>query len=86
MKVHRPLAALLDVLAGAAELEEQQCDRYSNESGGLLGQVQRHCSIYPGDPDVAAYRGLAASDLEAGRAGGASVLAGFDVVRIAPAD
>lgn len=44
LKVHRPLAALLDVLAAPEGLEEQQCDRFSNETGGLLGEVQRHCS------------------------------------------
>lgn len=84
-KVHQPLAAKLDVLAAAPGLRVQHLDRYSVEDGGIESQVQRHCALYPLDPDVVA-RKIPISKLECGKDASTTTVHGYPVVRISPAD
>jgi hypothetical protein len=65
-KVYGPLARALDV---ACDAEEANFDRFSVQDGGIESQVARHCSLYPGDPDVAADRALPASAFDTPAAG-----------------
>ncbi|MGY1701870.1 hypothetical protein [Geodermatophilus sp. SYSU D00766] len=65
-KVYRPLADALDI---ARDAEEAHYDRFSVQDGGIESQVARHCALYPGDPDVAAYRALPSSAFDSPAAG-----------------
>src|SRR4051794_16762591 len=65
-KVYWPLADELDV---ARDAEEAHYDRFSVQDGGIESQVARHCALYPGDPDVAAYRALPSSAFDSPTAG-----------------
>ena len=66
-KVFRPLADALDV---ARDAEEAHYDRFSVQDGsGIESQVDRHCKLYSGDPDVAAYRALPSSAFDSPAAG-----------------
>ncbi len=64
--MYRPLADALDV---ARDAEEAHYDRFSVQDGGIESQVARHCALYAGDPDVAAYRALPSSAFDSPAAG-----------------